>query len=332
MIIFQEVISSTVNGGKYPIPLPNGAPLVSFDFHNDSPYNCTLNFGQDVGYQAAEYYIPPHGILLGVKPPAVGISVGKSFTGTIYLYVATPQGGGIVLAAAPALQFTALGYQQGMAPAATVTMSRLQNQGNSSQVGNMTTNIVNDGATAGASLIEATVAGDTHGSAVTLANNAQQVLGNLTYPGSLDITNPAGDHSYITGDGIGIPSAPHLFLDTRTDTTYLGGFSAAGGVALGGNGTPFADVNQNGIQLLAGTLALLAGSISRLSTFSGAATTTPTFFNHGLGTVPDLVLIQRVGTSSAVETFGYDDTTMTTTQVKIVSNGSFNFRALAIKL
>jgi len=91
-------------------------------------------------------------------------------------------------------------------------------------------------------------------------------------------------------------------------------------------------VGAEGASLLQGTLALLTGSISRISMFGPyTLSTTATFFNHNLGVVPDMVLLQIVGAASTAEMAKYDNTSMTTTQVKLVSNGSYKAVGLAIK-
>lgn len=88
-----------------------------------------------------------------------------------------------------------------------------------------------------------------------------------------------------------------------------------------------------GVQLTGGTIGLLSGSMSRVSKFSGSANSTPTFFNHGLGAVPDIVLIQFTSATSDTCVFAYDPNTMTNTQVKIVTENATprTFVALAIK-
>jgi hypothetical protein len=66
-------------------------------------------------------------------------------------------------------------------------------------------------------------------------------------------------------------------------------------------------------------------------------TTTPTFYNHNLvdvnGTpiVPDMIILQGTGAASTSRTAVYEDSTMTTTQVKITGNTSFSVRGIAMK-
>lgn len=87
-----------------------------------------------------------------------------------------------------------------------------------------------------------------------------------------------------------------------------------------------------GISITSGGIALVTGSISKVKPFGPyTLSTTATFYNHNLGVIPDFIILTCVGTSSTAEMAKYDDTTMTSTQVKLVSNGSFNFRGVAIK-
>ncbi len=87
----------------------------------------------------------------------------------------------------------------------------------------------------------------------------------------------------------------------------------------------------NGINLLNGKLNLLSGSLSRIAQFgSYAIGTTYAYYNHNLGAVPDLILL--VGVSDVSATFIYDDLTLTSTQVQIMSSvGGAYCRGLALK-
>lgn len=80
-----------------------------------------------------------------------------------------------------------------------------------------------------------------------------------------------------------------------------------------------------------GQLQFGLGSIQKISKFSGTATTTATAFNHGLGVVPDMVLLQLTIASSTAHGVYYNPATMTTTQVTIQSDGTNTFVGLAIK-
>jgi len=90
----------------------------------------------------------------------------------------------------------------------------------------------------------------------------------------------------------------------------------------------------HGTTLTGGTHSLLAGGLSRMVyTKIAGVTTTPAFFNHNLGTTPDFCIVNIPGTSSALFNAYWDDTTMTSTQVKLTSNsaGGITVGLIAIK-
>lgn len=90
--------------------------------------------------------------------------------------------------------------------------------------------------------------------------------------------------------------------------------------------------NSGGFVLLNGTVTFLTGSTSRVSKFTGTATTVATAFNHGLGATPDLVLLTLTGTNTSLSMVKYDAASLTSTQVTIVSDSSRTFVGWAIKL
>jgi hypothetical protein len=76
-------------------------------------------------------------------------------------------------------------------------------------------------------------------------------------------------------------------------------------------------------QITAPGIGLTAGSLTRISAFTaGSVTTTPGYVNHGLGTTPDVVLVEVTGTSTGVFTVEHDPGSMTGSQVKLTSNSA----------
>lgn len=233
----------------------------------------------------------------------------------------------------PAISKLFINYFAPGEPIPNITLGNSPVGGTTSVAGGIANSVQQDGSVAGTSLIEATPAGD-GASAVSILNSGVAQLGSTLRAGSLTCENTTGDSMCFSGDGIGTNTSNlWTFLDTRSTQTKLFGIhnTAGNGVGLGGEGTLDATVDVNGITLLSGSLIFLLGSISRISKFSGTAASTGTTVNHGLGVVPDIILLSLTGTSSALSMVKYDDTTMTTTTVKITSDSSRTFVGLAIK-
>lgn len=82
-------------------------------------------------------------------------------------------------------------------------------------------------------------------------------------------------------------------------------------------------ITSNGSGALTTVQALFSlGSLTRWSKFTATVTTTPTFFNHGLGALPDLVFITLNGTSATAHSCFVDYTSFSTTQVKLTCDGA----------
>ena len=80
------------------------------------------------------------------------------------------------------------------------------------------------------------------------------------------------------------------------------------------------------------TLNMLLGSMTRISKFTAAVTITSTFFNHGLGVIPDIVMLIPDGAAAVTNRIvECEYATMTTTQCKLTAGASFNVVGLAIK-
>lgn len=183
MKINQQVIAADT---KYGIEVPPG--LVTFDIHNDSPFNMAINLGSDSGLDDAEYYMSPHSILYGISSEnsGPGYSVGGSRGATqIFVYTQTPLGGSIAPGSAPAQSLTVMGYPVGRAPQSTVSLNRIANLGNPGgvQVSQTVANQIVDTSNAtGEMTIRAAVAGDAQDS-VQIFNNGNANFGNPTRQG-----------------------------------------------------------------------------------------------------------------------------------------------------
>lgn len=96
-----------------------------------------------------------------------------------------------------------------------------------------------------------------------------------------------------------------------------------------GNITTTAASNADFVQT--SEVKLTHGTLARISMFSGSAPNVSTPFNHGLGAVPDMVLLTLTGTNNTASMVKYDASSLTSTQVSIVSDSSRAFVGLAIK-
>lgn len=158
--------------------------------------------------------------------------------------------------------------------------------------------LVNTGSS-GASPIDVifvNVNGDSE-NAVTLTNIGQMGLGDRAYPGSLLLGGPGAS----------------LVVDGTIE-------SDNGAILSNGSG-----------ELTVAQLALAIGTLARISSFVASVTTTPTFFNHGLGAIPDFVVGVPRGTANGTFSVIYDPATMTATQVKLTGSASFAATILCIK-
>jgi len=145
------------------------------------------------------------------------------------------------------------------------------------------------------------------GTALTVQHNAT-VSGNITVTGST-IAN-GGLNTNTVRDNVGGTTAIDL--------------SAGGGLVK----------LPHGAQLTGGALQLLVGSFTRVSVFSGSATSSGTLQAHGLGVKPDWVQFQQTGASGDGNSFQWDINATDATNVKVWTlNASARFYvALAIKL
>lgn len=267
MIIYQSVVAGDT---KYIVPITNTS-LVVFDIHNDSPYNVSVSFGQDTGFIGADYYLSPHNLLLGIDVKKQSkFSVGGSrYTGYIYIYTQTPIGGASVTANAPAQAITIIGYQSGQSPVSTVSLSRMQNVGNSIPLSNSVTNIQNDGNAANTPVVEATVTGSS-GSNVLIDNS-----GNITiaeYVASVRTVLA----QIISGTGITLGSVSPNRPVTINGLFINSGLTLNSGKIFGGGGWTWFDFSGTSLVITPnGGNVTINGALST-GNISGSGTITTT--------------------------------------------------------
>lgn len=102
-------------------------------------------------------------------------------------------------------------------------------------------------------------------------------------------------------------------------TSSSGNMTVAGGLTVNGAGTALSVAHN----ISCAQILLTTGSLSRIKyTKIASVTTTPTLFNHNLGTTPDFCMVSVIGTSTGVFVVEWDDSSMTSTQVKLTSNSA----------
>lgn len=151
-----------------------------------------------------------------------------------------------------------------------------------------------------------------------------------------------GSLNFILGGGTAGPSVPdfvgningHLTLGDQVggnggQVSVIGPDAVSDTEIFPGHITTTATGNADFIQT--SEVKLLHGTISRISMFTGTAPNVSTPFNHGLGAVPDMVLLTLTGTNNTASMVKYDASSLTSTQVSIVSDSSRAFVGLAIK-
>src|SRR6266487_3214559 len=170
------------------------------------------------------------------------------------------------------------------------------------------------------------------GISATFLNNVENFL---------DTVNSAATDSHVTADGNGnvvttgtVQVANNKAYQSKDSGGTVRSLMTLDGsnnliVKAGGNnqirlqtssGAEQARIDGTGLNLIAGTFSLLTGSIARISMFSGTATVTATLFNHGLGAVPDIVLLQlTIASSTAHMLTYYNDGSLSSSQVKVQS-------------
>ncbi len=157
--------------------------------------------------------------------------------------------------------------------------------------------LLNDGNPPNTQFVESTVL--THAqSAVTLTNNGTLTLGNSS-----------------TENG-------NIYLVGSSSTLSVDGIASFGSSAV--------VINSGQVQLASLAFSGI-GSLSRISHFSGSCINGKVTVNHGLGAVPNFIIVvfNLSGTPIAA-TIGYNNSTLTSTSVDIWASIAANFVGLAI--
>ncbi len=231
------------------------------------------------------------------------------------------------------------------------------------------TSLTNTGNPATTPILFAEPVGDSSaGGSVSLTNSGVMTLGDATYNSSLTLygtdaasiafqrndilmLNSLGSFAIELNAARGIQLGNNLPLQTsdNTGTAHntlvqdIGNHikmeaSIAGDIQMLDNtGSAIATLSASGITLDEGTLAFLAGSISRIKyTHIASVTTVAAFQNHNLGVAPDFCfLIPNDGVlTTANFSAYYESSSMTSTQVKLQSNsaGGIPVGLIAVKL
>jgi len=182
----------------------------------------------------------------------------------------------------------------------------------------------------------------------TLFNNIESFLLQI-------ISNVVADAN-ITANGSGALTAVSATLSgagtglTVSHNALVSGTLTATGTAIANGGVNTNTIRDNvaidlsaggglakfphGITLSGGALSLLTGSISRLSIFTGSASSAGITQAHGLGATPDFCMFQQTNTAGDSNSFQWDKNASDATNVKVWSNNgtSRQYIALAIKL
>lgn len=182
--------------------------------------------------------------------------------------------------------------------------------------------VTNTGFAAGTIFISGTPVGDD--TAATIIDNAgNETLGSHQENGSLTVKGRDLNSIIVTNDSVTAEDsnghALAILSQTGLQTQDTGGnvnFTAS----------PGGDVS------MVGDLSFIVGSLSRVSKFTGSfASATTTTFAHGLGVIPDIILITITGSTTTQQMVKYNSATMTTTNADLTSDAACSFVALAIK-
>lgn len=211
-------------------------------------------------------------------------------------------------------------FRQGEAFPADGPLVRQSNIGNQLPLSSSTQAVINDGNAANTTILEATVAGDT-GSAVKLTNNAVFILGDATNPGSL------------TTVGVATLNSTEFPTGTPGNETHIVNTAGSDIVLQSPLGNEIGRFANNGNIKVASALQLVTGLIRAISFFGPLNVTTVTAnFAHGLGVVPDIVLLQVSGGVSTVRTCMVNYSTLSSTGMDLTGNASFSVYGIALKL
>lgn len=188
------------------------------------------------------------------------------------------------------------------------------------------------------------IAGASPGVKLAAATILTEVLGNLQVDGttSLDngliVTDGVGDMTFANNNGIqgkdGGGTVRALLYVSGGDSTIL---QAAGADSITfrdrQGSTNRVSIDSTGLNLLANTINLLTGSLSRISRFTGTSAVGKVTVNHGLGAIPDLCeAFFIVGSTPSPHTIACNHATLTGTTVDVWCDvGGIGFEGFAIK-
>lgn len=340
--------SATPTGGK--IPLNASDPGAKILFYNESDNNIVLDFLN--GNKDTLHAWEARWWLLDGNTDEIDWTIDSTLTGS-----------GQPISK---MMGTLYGPNEELPGTYPVQLIRQTNVGNPLTIG-QTTSLVNTGNNAGTSIIIAQPTGDSQ-FPVQMFNSGGLILGDSVNHGEIDLFATNGQELVLTGLTLAMSHGPSQFfvVDSGGNITAVGsivnggkGQLQIGQVAAGDtigtdpagdlflksiasvspnisfqpvSGTTSFHVATTGPVLDANTtLTLLTGSISRISKFTANVSTTPTLFNHGLGAVPDIVLLSINGTSSTAASVQYDTATLSNTQVKLTGSAALSVTGLAIK-
>ncbi len=239
---------------------------------------------------------------------------------------------------APISQVVVEAYDQGEAIVGTfpAPLVRQTNIGNASSVLSAATSIQNDGQVIGSSVIEAKPTGDNQ-SAVSLSNDGKMSLGDALHAASLLLTMGAQSVSMDTSGNLTVTRKILAnLINTITGNDFAINVETGHRIVFQVNGINIVNMNADGsLQMISGKIELVQGSLARVSIFTGSVTQTGAFANHNLGAIPDAIFFTETNTVADSNSFSYDPSTMTTTQVKVFGGAGLvtprNFTAMAFK-
>lgn len=102
---------------------------------------------------------------------------------------------------------------------------------------------------------------------------------------------------------------------------FSGSVVTDGNISTNGSGT-----------LTVKTIALTTGTLTRISKFTGTGTGSAQTATHGLGAVPDMVIVQYAGNFGSPPTHPIYWYNTTSSSVTIVADNAYAWVAIAIKL
>ena len=236
-----------------------------------------------------------------------------------------------------------------------ISLNRLQNIGNVvNNVGGTASAVQNDGNAVGTTFIEATPTGD-GASAVNLLNNGVLTLGSISRQGKITLTDSTGATYQLVPTQETMTNASSVvvyqvqsngtlicgngnteILSDPSNETKIANLAGSDIIFQSALGVEVGRIVNNGRYKTPTGITLPIGGISRISNFSGGVNLGATVFNHGLGVVPDIVLVcwNLTGNPGTGHTLCVDMTTATSTQITVrsdVANSANGIVGLAIK-